>query len=207
MNFWDEKYSTTPSLYGGSPNAFLKEKVFPYAAELADIKTSAELACGEGRNAFYYHTLGKTIDAFDYSPVAIESCRKKSVELHGIAPEGLQFHIHDFLEAPTPNWYDFVYTTYFHVPIEQKEILFKHILESLKPGGYFAMECFHPDQRIQGCTSGGPPSPDMMYTIEDIQIYFPKSDFLILEEVEVELQEGRHSGRAFVSRCFLKRGY
>lgn len=207
MNFWDEKYKEKPSLYGEKPNYFLASRVFPYAAELPDIKTSAELACGEGRNAIYYHSLGKSIDAYDYSEVAITNCKQNAVELHGTAPEGLHFHIHDFLQAPTPEWYDFVYTTYFHVPIEQKDILFKHIADSIKPGGYFAMECFHPDQRIHNCTSGGPPSPDMMYTVEDIRNAFPKADFLVLEETEVELNEGRHSGKAFVTRCFLKRGY
>ena len=79
-------------------------------------------------------------------------------------------------------------------------------LDALRPGGLVLLEGFHPDQRANDRTSGGPPNPSLMFTEELLREDFAGAELLELERATPELREGPgHHGLADVIRVVAKR--
>ena len=86
----------------------------------------------------------------------------------------------------------------------KKKSLFDKIEASLKHQGFFVAEVFSKKQL--NYASGGPKDEDLLYCLEDFQGAFEHSIIHKLEEVEVELDEGKgHQGKASVIRIIVQK--
>lgn len=192
--FWNSKYSDKEFFYGTEPNEFIRAQYekLPAGGRIF------EPACGEGRNAVFLAEKGFQVTAADFSDTAIAKTDRLAQQ-KGVSVDTVCCDI--FYWAPERR-FDGNVVTFMHMPPEKKTTLFRRLASWLMPGGVLIGEFFHPDQRLQGKTSGGPPFPEMMYTADELrEIMSDDFNFDILEETTVDLNEGPgHSGEGHVTR-------
>ncbi|MFN2261261.1 MAG: methyltransferase domain-containing protein [Psychroflexus sp.] len=197
--FWNERFKQDEFVYGKLPNAF-------FAEQLAQIKTPGRLLLpleGEGRNAVFAAKQGWTVNAFDASTEG----RKKAKILAEQNQVKINYEIakaEDF-DLKT-NTYDAVGLIYAHLNENIRTKFHHKIIEALKPGGILILEAFHPNQRLENYTSGGPKSLEMLYTPEILKQDFADLKVLISRTEKIDLSEGKHhKGKAFVTRFVAKK--
>lgn len=189
-DFWNERYDEESYAYGNSPNEFFKQ-------QLDKLKVGSVLlpAEGEGRNAVYALSKGWEVLAFDFS----ESAMVKAKKLATTYNLNLDFQVIDALKFNTTKKFDVVAFCYAHFPSAIRKVANQHLLKSLKPNGHIIFEAFSKNQLEK--PSGGPKNIDMLYNIDEIEDEFNGINFEILEEKEIELNEGLyHIGDASVIR-------
>lgn len=194
--FWDERYQQTAYAFGEEPNAFLAE-------QLPNLKVGTILfpAEGEGRNAVFAAKFGWEVSAFDISAEG-KSKALKLAEKQGVA---LNFEIGD-LEAMnySNEQFDAIALIYAHFPANIKMQYHSAFDRFLKKGGILILEAFskkHVDYNSKNEKVGGPRDVQVLYSIEEIQQSFPNYEIHILEEKEIELNEGLyHVGTGHVVR-------
>lgn len=95
-----------------------------------------DLACGRGANALWLAQRGLRVDAWDYSPVAIERLRQAAEEA-GLAVSG---EVRDVLaRPPQADRYDLIVVSHF---LERE--LCPAIAAALRPGGLLCYQTFGP---------------------------------------------------------------
>ena len=70
LNTWNQRFAQDGYLFGEHPNQYLVQQ----AAHLRPGRALA-VADGEGRNGVWLAEQGLTVDAFDFSPVALDKAR------------------------------------------------------------------------------------------------------------------------------------
>jgi SAM-dependent methyltransferase len=104
----------------------------------------------------------------------------------------------------TPAQFDAIALVYAHFPAAIKSELHKELSNLLKPGGTIIFQAFsksHLNYIARNEKVGGPKEMDMLFSIEEIQNDFSNYEIIILEEKEIELQEGiYHNGIGSVIR-------
>ena len=194
---WDKRYSEEGFAYGANPNEFLKEMLEHY-----QFKGSALFpAEGEGRNAVFAAQKGMDVYAFDIS----EAGRKKALVLAEANGVQIQYEVGNLLDLNIVNQkYDLAALIYAHFPPTILSSYHKKIAQLIKPGGHIILEAFsknHLELRQKNPAVGGPPVLDMLFSTEMIQADFADFEALQLEEVEIELSEGKfHNGIGKVIR-------
>jgi len=190
-SFWDERFSAPEYIYGEKPNAF-------FAEQLAQLKPGKLLLpCeGEGRNAVFAAKLGWEVEAFDQS----EAGCTKAMNLAEQKEVSIQYQIGDWLGLTYPlASFDAIALVFAHLPEPLRRVGHQHLLPFLKPGGLLILEGFNKNQ-IQ-FNSGGPRDPQMLFAPAELREDFAELDIVMLEEKEVELDEGAyHQGKAAVIR-------
>lgn len=192
MNHWDEKFKSEDYIYGIEPNEWIRS-VFNEKGDL-DIALLAE---GEGRNAVYLAGLGHEITTYDYSKEGIEKTKRLAASKGVDVTANLQ----DITvkEALPSNFYDAAVCVFGHVPKEGKETMFSNMINSVKSGGMIVFELYS-KQQLEFKT-GGPPSIDMLFSIDEIESYLENFsvDIIKLGEVITERREGKmHNGKSAV---------
>ena len=151
------------------------------------------VADGEGRNSVWLAEQGLAVTALDISPVGIEKARKLAAG-RGVK---VDFVLGDVLAWHWPrDAYDLVVAVFiqFVAPVERGQ-LFLDMKSAVKPGGLMLLHGYTPKQ-VEYQT-GGPPSPDHMYTEPLLREAFAGWDILELREYEDHLEEGLgHRGRS-----------
>lgn len=196
QNFWNEKFSKVEYLYGIKPNQFIEQSI----QNLPNIKTILCLGEGEGRNAIYLSSKNYDVTAIDASDVGLKKLQNRAEELNlSIITHTLDLNYWQPLET-----YDCIVASYLHMHTNERKELFKKIEKSLNIDGYFIFEVFSTKQ-IEN-TSGGPKDLDLLYTLDEFKNYFEYMNFLKLEQIDIELNEGiGHIGKANVIRILAKR--
>ena len=194
---WEERYAADEYAYGEEPNAFFKACL----DRLPDPGRILLPAEGEGRNAVYAARRGWTVDAFDFS----EAGRQKALRLaerHGV---DINYEVADYETAHVaPGAYDAVALIFAHKHESIRSAVHEKLASALKPGGYLFLEAYSKEQLGYG--TGGPPTAELLYTLEDVREDFSELDILELEVVEAEIHEGRyHTGLASVVRLVARR--
>jgi SAM-dependent methyltransferase len=190
-NFWDEKFSNQPNLYGNDPNLFFKEKLEEF--QPGKLLLPGE---GEGRNAIYAASKGWDVTAFDQSEIA------KTHALAHAESLGLKidYHVCDantFL--PSLEEYDLLALIYFHLPPALSRPIYQKILKALKPGGTLVIEGFGKNQLDY--TSGGPKDIDMLYAMDELKGIFHQVQWIEEFDGVLTLQEGEgHLGEGHIIR-------
>lgn len=194
--FWNQRYREKEFAYGIEPNEFLKE-------QLAQLPPGRILfpGEGEGRNAVFAAQLGWQVDAFDWSAEA----RIKAMKLAERAGVSIDYQVGDFGEIDLPHLaYDAVALVFVHFPAGKRKDFHQRLLNTLKAGGTVILEGFgkeHIRWNSQNERVGGPKDPTMLFSIEELESDFQGLEFTLLEEKEVELNEGfYHVGKAAVVR-------
>lgn len=196
--FWDERFAREEYVYGIQPNAFVAEATEQWLTHQQDVLL---LGAGEGRNAVYLARAGHTVTAVDYSEAGLRKARGLARE-RGADVEIIQADVRSW--DPNRRW-DAVIVTFLHLGDGERPVLYNLIKQVLRPGGYLIGEWFRPEQRTEGYESGGPPSPDMMVTPEELRAHFDESGIEQLESAEPILDEGMHTGPGATVRFVWRR--
>ena len=198
-NPWDERYSQSEYYYGREPNDWLKlhSHSFPKGGNVLS------LGEGEGRNAVYLAQLGLQVTAVDASRVGLEKLEKFAQE------KGV--HVTSVLEdLKGYEWggecWDGIISVWCHLPPELRKQVHSRAVRSLKKGGIFLLEAYHPRQLIY--RTGGPAQEELLMTLEDLRSELDGLDFSVAQEVERVIHEGQgHFGRSAVVQILaIKRG-
>ncbi|MFW5795832.1 MAG: class I SAM-dependent methyltransferase [Alkalispirochaeta sp.] len=214
---WDSVFSRPSYHYGTEPNAWIRDAVTRYVIDgrpfegvgitAPEMIRVVELAAGEGRNAAWLAGEGFDVTAFDRSSVGLE----KAVALARNRNTIISARTDDVIDlARTAEaWKESVHvvvSTFFHVPPPLKPRMFAAHATFVAPGGFVFAEWFHPDQRHDGHTSGGPPDPAMLVTPEEVRSAFEGWRIFECRRELCELSEGAgHRGTGVVTRFAAQR--
>ncbi|MDA6069904.1 class I SAM-dependent methyltransferase [Flavobacterium sp. AC] len=193
---WDDRYSSEEFAYGTEPNNYLKE-------QLGKLKPGSILfpAEGEGRNAVFAAQLGWKVAAFDISAEG----KNKAIKLAEANKVEIDFQV-GVLETLNyqPNQFDAIALIYAHFPAEIKSSIHKTLDQYLGKGGVVIFEAFskkHLEYLAINDKVGGPKDIESLFSIEEIKADFPNYEIIVLEEKEIELNEGLfHNGKGSVIR-------
>ena len=153
---WDDRYSTSELIWTGRANQFVE-------AHLADLEpgTAIDLGAGEGRNAVWLASRGWTVTAVDFSQVGLDKAQQLAAE-HGVEVATVCADATAWTpDAPA----DLVVLSYLQLPSEQQRLLLEHAATWLTPGGTLLVIAHDRSNVEHGY--GGPPSPDVCYTVDE----------------------------------------
>ena len=195
-NMWNERYMDNDFVYGKEPNLFFKEWLKKF--EPGSILMPAD---GEGRNGVYAAQLGWNVTSSDLS----EEGKSKTLELAKEKQVTLDYIVGDLEELEfDKESFDAIGLIYAHFATEKKSLLHKKLNDYLKPGGLIIFEAFSKLHLLYNGLDpkvGGPKNIDMLFSTAEIAADFENYDVLLLEEKEINLEEGKyHIGRGSVVR-------
>lgn len=193
---WNDRYSTDEFAYGEQPNNYLKEQLMQL-----DTGTILFPAEGEGRNAVFAAKLGWKVSAFD---ISIEG-KNKAIQLAEKNNVSIYYQVGELQQLDyKAEHFDAIALIYAHFPSAIKSAYHKTLSNYLRKGGLLIFEAFskkHLDYIAKNEKVGGPKEIDMLFSIEEIRTDFENYEILVLEEKEIELNEGLfHNGLGSVIR-------
>ena len=194
---WDERYAVPGFAYGTLPNDFLAS-----VADRIPPGPVLTLGEGEGRNAAFLAGLGHEVVAVDQSEVGLAKARRMAEE-RGVRVQTEQADLGNYPIQPAA-WAGIV-SIFCHLPPPVRAPLYAAVVRGLRPGGMFVLEAYTPQQHGRG--TGGPPTPEMMVSLEDLTSELAGLEFLHARELEREVREGTyHTGLASVVQLLARRG-
>jgi len=186
---WNARFSEPDYIFGTAPNRFLASK----AALLRAGQRALCVADGEGRNSVWLAAQGLQVDAFDFSPVAVDKARALA------AAQGVRVG-YEVASVDAWRWPQAAYDVVAAIFVQfagpaMRERMFARMREALKPGGLLLIEGYTPKQLEY--RTGGPSQAENLYTPALLREAFRGLEILELREYEAELDEGwRHAGRS-----------
>lgn len=201
-DFWNNRYAEAEYIYGEAPDEFVSEALA--WLQLAPGASAIELAAGEGRNAVFLAAHGLRVTAVDQSATGLAKlaalAARRNVQVETICADALSF--------PERREFDLVVTTFFHATDTDRLRLYRKASALLAPRGWLIADWFHPNQRLKGYTSGGPPDATWMPTVPELERAFYGWRVLRLLETERELNESVHhrGPAALIQLCAQKPG-
>ncbi|QDU76127.1 tellurite resistance protein TehB [Bremerella volcania] len=197
QEFWNERFGRDEYIYGTAPNTFLKASIqhFPKNAKILCI------AEGEGRNALFLCQQGHEVHAVDLSTEGKAKAERLAAE-HGVT---LQYTLGDLNDYDYgENRWDAIVSIFAHVDSASRKNIYQKAIASLKEGGIFLLESYHPRQLEYG--TGGPKDVDMLVTLEDLRGHFQGLPPLHEAERERDVTEGSfHTGNAYVTQFIARK--
>ncbi|MCC5942882.1 MAG: class I SAM-dependent methyltransferase [Balneolaceae bacterium] len=192
QEFWNKRYSDQNYVYGIDPNKFFKEQIGKL--QPGKLLLPGE---GEGRNAVYAAKRGWEVTAVDFSV-------KAQIKANNLAAEHdveINYIISNLMQAEIPQEeFDAAAFIYVHLTNDEAEKILQKVINGLKPGGTFFMECY--SEKQLGRKSGGPKDINRLYTVSQVRKLLSELKISKLVEVEVPLEEGEfHRGKAMVIRA------
>jgi len=168
---WDQRYEGSDLVWSATPNIFL-----PPLVEGVAPGTALDVACGEGRNAIWLAHQGWNVTAFDFSAVGIDKARAHAGDTN------VEWIVADATSFEPTKKFDLVVIFYLHLPDVPIAQAFTHAIDALAPGGtLFAVG--HALANIEHGV-GGPPYPEILWTIEGIAPLLTGLNMIELEERE-----------------------
>jgi hypothetical protein len=83
-----------------------------------------------------------------------------------------------------------IVSIFCHILPSVRKRLYRQVPTGLRPGGVFVLEAYTPDQLGRG--TGGPPTPELMVTLEEMRRHLAGLDWEIGREIERPVFEGTH---------------
>ncbi|MBY4401774.1 class I SAM-dependent methyltransferase [Rhodococcus fascians] len=158
---WDRKYERRELVYGEAPNATLVE-----VATTIQRGRALDLAAGQGRNAIWLATRGWTVDAVDFSSVALTRASRVAESAPRSVRERLTWIHADVTKLATEPNYDLVLMFYLHLPPDERRRAVSAAVSALKPDGILMILGHHSSNITDGV--GGPQEAEILYTPEDL---------------------------------------
>jgi SAM-dependent methyltransferase len=195
---WNGRYGAPGFLFGEAPNAYLASK----AECLPKAGRALSVADGEGRNSVWLAGRGLSVDALDFSPVAVTKARALA------AARGVQvnFAVANVVELDWPvAMYDVIAAIFiqFATPAERTR-LFRWFTRALRPGGVLILQGYRVEQLGYG--TGGPPERDHLYDVGMVRSAFAGCEILDLAAYDVEIHEGTgHKGMSALLGAVVRR--
>jgi SAM-dependent methyltransferase len=155
---WDERYGTSPLLWGVAPNRFVEAR----CRELEPGR-ALDLACGEGRNALWLAARGWQVTGIDFSTVAIARARAAAhdneLTLALVCDDILTVEIAD-------GAFDLVLLAYVQLPPDERNRLIARAAGAVAGGGTFLLVAH--DFRNHADGYGGPKDPSLLWTADEV---------------------------------------
>ena len=193
---WEERYGAEAFAYGTAPNEFLEENIdaLPHGAVLC-------LAEGEGRNAVFIASTGRSVSSIDLSPAGVAKTLRLASE-RGVT---VLAAIGDLATADLgTNSVDAVVSIFAHVPSAVRIDLHRRVVEALRPGGVILLEAYTPGQI--GRTTGGPQVEDLTMSLAQLREELAPLEFLHGVELERSVVEGLfHTGLGAVVQVIARK--
>ena len=183
---WNERFSMESYLFGEKPNNYLAEKT-PHLRK----GKALSIADGEGRNSVWLASQGFEVDAFDFSPVAIEKAKKLATKQQ----VNVNFQCSDWQSFDwKANHYDTIAGIFFQfADPEARTELFQKLNFALKSGGTLIIQGYGKEQMQY--KTGGPGILENLYDEELLLSSFKGYKTLDLQTYLQEVDEGPgHSG-------------
>ena len=179
---WDKRYSGTGLLWSVEPNRFLVEETAALAPGRA-----LDLAAGEGRNAVWLAERGWSVDAVDFSTVALTKAHRLA-EARGVALNWIEADVEQHSLAESE--YDLVIVFYLHLPWARMRHVLHAASEAVAPQGTLLL-VGHDRTNLDG-GHGGPRNADVLYTPEEVAGALPglRIDEATRRERPVETEAG-----------------
>lgn len=184
---WNKRFAAPGYVFGKEPNRFLKS----HAHLLAPRGRALALADGEGRNGVWLAERGLDVLSVDFSAVALEKAQRLAAE------RDVQLKTE---EVDLAHWrwpksvFDVVAAIFIQFATPPlRDIIFKGIKRTLKPGGLLLLQGYRPEQL--NYRTGGPPEAENLYTEELLRAAFGDMTILELWSHDDIIQEGTgHAG-------------
>jgi len=186
QGFWDERYTSEGMLWGAEPNAVVAE----IAADLP-AGTVLDLACGQGRNAVWLAQQGHAVTGLDLSPVAIEQARRLAEDV-GVDVDLTTGDVTEW--DPGGRTWDLVLLSYLQIPTVDREVAHAKAVAAVAPGGTLLLIAHHLDNLDGGI--GGPQTPDVLYTKNQLAADFADLEILRNEIVTRRVERDDLQGTA-----------
>ncbi|MCX2778525.1 class I SAM-dependent methyltransferase [Microbulbifer thermotolerans] len=188
---WDQRYAEEGFAYGTEPNAFLQ-------SEYGRIPSGGRVLClaeGEGRNAVFLARQGYLVTAVDQSSVGLRKALNLAAD-QGVEIETVVTDLADY-DLGREAW-DGIVSISAHMPPSLRKQLHAQVVLALKPAGIFILEAYTP-RHLEMAGIGGPSDRSLMMSLDELRGELSGLDFLIGQEVERYISEGRyHQGESAV---------
>ena len=157
--FWDERYSSSPSLWSGHVNAAVREETVSLPPGRA-----LDVGCGEGGDALWLAEHGWQVVGVDVSQVAIERAAARAAEL-GLGDRAT-FEVRDLMAwTPPEESFDLVCVAFVHLPTDDRRAVYAGLAAAVAVGGSFVVAAHHPSDI--GVVPR-PPYPDLFFTPDEL---------------------------------------
>lgn len=192
---WDERYAASDQVWTSDPNPWVEEVVGPWQPGRA-----LDVAAGEGRHALWLVRRGWTVDAVDFSAVAVDRMRELAGQV--LTPEEqdrLGTAVGDATEPADTGGggYDLVLLVYLQLPPGPWEAALAHAVAATRPGGRVVV-VLHARRNL-GEGTGGPQDPAVLRDPDHVVAEVGR----LPVEVEVERAELRERPVADAARPAL----
>lgn len=179
---WNRKHGEVGLLFGATPNRFLVAEV-----EGLSPGRALDLACGGGRNAVWLAEQGWTVTAADFSDVGLASAAELAAE-RGVDVEWVDADLRVW--EPPAGAFDLVAILYLQIPADERRIVLARAAAAVAPGGTLLV-VGHDRENLNG-GYGGPKSPEVLLTPEEVAAELPGLDVERAERVlrPVETEDG-----------------
>jgi SAM-dependent methyltransferase/predicted enzyme related to lactoylglutathione lyase len=168
---WDRRWNERLEEGVRAPSALL-------AAEVEGLEPgrALDLACGAGRNAVWLAERGWRVTGVDFSEVALAAARRHAAE-RGVELELVLADVTSW--EPPAEAFDLVCMLYLQLPVAERRAVLERARGALAPGGTLLVVAHDARNLTEGY--GGPTSPAVLYTADDV-----RAD---LEGLEIERAE------------------
>jgi 2-polyprenyl-3-methyl-5-hydroxy-6-metoxy-1,4-benzoquinol methylase len=157
--FWNERYAQNQLVYGAAPNDFLLEM----AQRLPTTGSALDIGAGEGRNALFLASRGLDVLAVDQSDVGMQKAMQIALE-RGLKLRTKTADLQDF--DADGNSFDLISSIFVHLPSALREHVHRGVSKWLKPGGFFLLETYAPDQIERN--TGSPKDPALLASLDSL---------------------------------------
>lgn len=156
---WDERYRAGDP-WGSAPNVFVRE-----VAEGLPPGAALDVAAGDGRHTLWLAQQGWTVDAVDFSAVAMERGRRHAEEL-GVA-DRTRWHVADVVREPVPEGpFDLVVVAYLQLGTGALVTALTASCRRLAPGGTAVLVGHDVSNLRDGV--GGPQDATVLWDADDV---------------------------------------
>ncbi len=156
---WNERFAGKAYLFGIEPNRFVVELCSEFSPGRA-----LDLGCGEGRNAVWLANRGHEVVAVDIARAGLVKAARLG-DAAGVEVEWIEADLREWV--PEPSTFDLVLLCYLQLPEESRVSVHRSAAASLVDGGRLVLIAHHLDNLSKGI--GGPPTPDVLFTEEDLR--------------------------------------
>lgn len=159
---WDRRYADSELVWSENPNQFV-------AAELVELPPgrAIDVAAGEGRNSIWLASRGWQVTALDFSQAGLDKGRALAGRQERAAELRIAWvradAVHDDLGS---GLYDLALLAYLQLPAEERREAVRRSFHALRDGGTLFVVAHDSTNLTEG--TGGPQTPEVLYTAEDV---------------------------------------
>jgi hypothetical protein len=181
--FWNQRYTAEEFAYGIEPNDFLVS-VTPQFVPGGSVLC---LADGEGRNGVWLARQSFAVTSIDIAERGLDKASALATR-YGVPIQTRHADLAS-CDLGIEAW-DVIISIFLHLPKRVRQDLHRRCVAALRPGGLMVFEAYGTGQAGRG--TGGPPEPQLLAAIEDLEQEFPGCQWLHRHVGLREVHEGRH---------------